>query len=1079
MAFSHVWRTLIGSPVPINQLASLRRAWLLPVETCDVIHELGCASRRRGCRAGRRARDRRSTDVNINNALQSADRSVHHIPIVTSRLPSSSLLASCRRGLLYHGHRERRAPVRRPLQPEPQLRVSSTSGISAVGLLNARSVGDKSASIFDIIVGQRLHLFAVVETWHDDAHSPQLITCTPPGYSFIEKARPRSESAALSTGTNHGGLCLFYASFLDAREVPLPAYKSGMEALAVTFHASRCNLLAVVLYRPGSADVTNAFFEDLSDVLERSATYACPFILLGDINIHTDNANNIHTIKWQTMLHSHGLVQHVTSPTHRAGHILDVVVTRTDCPVTDVQVLPPALSDHSFISVHVDLQSGRPHRPPAVRRRQWRSFDFDSFCDSLRQSVLLTDPPDDCASLIECYNTTLQSLLDQHAPFVVVQPRAHTNAPWYDRQCWTTKAATRRLERAYRRDKSESNRIAWKHQSQLLRATLRQRYVAYWSKTIADNSHDSKALWSKLDVLLKTTQQSSSTSHSAAVFADFFRSKVDKIRVETANAPSPIIVDRPCERLSALDDVTADEIRRLVVKAPTKHCSLDPAPTWLIKRTMPLLSDILAKICNTSFHEGLFPENLKLAMVQPRLKKITLDPDDLNSYRPISNLTFLSKIVERVAADRLRRHIESQQLFPVRQSAYRPHYSTETAVTAVHDEIIKSIDAGNVCAIVLLDLSAAFDTVDHQILLQIMNRRFGVAGRALDWCQSYLCQRSQTFCINGQQSGPFPVDCSVPQGSVLGPLEFIGYTEDLADLINSHRLSHHLYADDTQVIASTTTANAELTVDRLQQCVAEIHGWCSSRRLQMNPKKTEFIWFGSRANLEKLAASTATSSLTVSRDVVQRANAFRDLGVILDSELSMQNHISKVTQTCFYHIRRLKQVRKLLGPDVAAKLVVSLVFTRLDYCNATLAGLPKSTIAPLQRVQNAAARLVARLGPYDHVTATLKDRHWLPIAQRIEFKLCVLMHQVHIGLAPSYLRECVTASADVISRPCLRSTSSQRYERVRTRLKFGERSFSCAGPRAWNSLPSSLQELTDTKTFKRKLKTFLFQQAYH
>jgi len=178
-------------------------------------------------------------------------------------------------------------------------------------------------------------------------------------------------------------------------------------------------------------------------------------------------------------------------------------------------------------------------------------------------------------------------------------------------------------------------------------------------------------------------------------------------------------------------------------------------------------------------------------VVWPRLKKITLDLDDLNSYRPISNLTFLSKVCERVAADRLRHHIESQQLFPVRQSAYRPHYSTETTVTAVHDEIIKAIDAGNVCAVVLLDLTAGFDTVDHQILLQIINRRLAVTGRALDWCQSYLCQHSQTFCINGQLSGPFLVDCSVPQG----PLKFIVYTEDLADLINSHQLSHHLYAE--------------------------------------------------------------------------------------------------------------------------------------------------------------------------------------------------------------------------------------------------------------------------------------------
>jgi len=382
--------------------------------------------------------------------------------------------------------------------------------------------------------------------------------------------------------------------------------------------------------------------------------------------------------------------------------------------------------------------------------------------------------------------------------------------------------------------------------------------------------------------------------------------------------------------------------------------------------------------------------------------------------------------------------------------------------TAPTHEGIARIDFSNVCAVVLLDLSAASDTIDHQILLQIMNRHFAVAGRALDWYQSYLCQRSQTFYINGQLSGPFLIDCSVPQGSVLSPLKFIGYTEDLADLLNSHQFSNHLYADDTQIIASTTTANAKSIVDQLQQCVAEIHRWCSSRRLQMNP------------------ASTNTSSLTVTHDVVQHADIVRDLGVTLDSELSMQNHISKVTQTCFYHIRHLKQVRwKLLGSDIAAKLVVSLVFSRLDYCNAILAGLPRSTIAPLQRVQNAAARLVARLGPYDHVSATLKDRHWLPIEQQIVFKLCVLMHHVHIGLAPSYLRECVTASADFTSCPCLRSSSSQRYERPRTRLKFGDRSFLSAGPRAWNSLPSSLQELTDSKTFKRKLKTFLFQQAYN
>jgi len=176
-----------------------------------------------------------------------------------------------------------------------------------------------------------------------------------------------------------------------------------------------------------------------------------------------------------------------------------------------VQVLPPSLSDHSLISVNVNLQPGHRQPAPAVRRHQWRSLDFDGFYDNLRQSVLLTNSPDDCASLVDCYNSTLQSLLDQHAPFAVVKRRAHTNAPWYDRQCQSVKAATRRLERVYCRDKTESNRAAWRHQSKLLRSTLHQHYIDYWTKT-ADNANDSKALWSKLHILLKTTQQSSCPS---------------------------------------------------------------------------------------------------------------------------------------------------------------------------------------------------------------------------------------------------------------------------------------------------------------------------------------------------------------------------------------------------------------------------------------------------------------------------------------------------------------------------------------------------------------------------------------
>ena len=226
-----------------------------------------------------------------------------------------------------------------------------------------------------------------------------------------------------------------------------------------------------------------------------------------------------------------------------------------------------------------------------------------------------------------------------------------------------------------------------------------------------------------------------------------------------------------------------------------------------------------------------------------------------------------------------------------------------------------------------------------------------------------------------------------------------------------------------------TDCNEDTTNESI---AAAIHLWCSSRRLQLSPAKTELIWFGSRANLQKIA--TADLSLLIDGNVNHRVDSVRDLGVTLDSELTLQRHVNIVASLCFYHIRRLKQVCKLLGPGVATTLVSAFVLSRLDYCNAILAGLPKTTIAPLQRAQNAAARLVAQLGPHDHVSNALRDLHWLPVQQRITYKLCLLMHLVHNDRAPVYLADSVTAIANISRHTRLRSASSLHYEQPRTRL---------------------------------------------
>jgi hypothetical protein len=241
----------------------------------------------------------------------------------------------------------------------------------------------------------------------------------------------------------------------------------------------------------------------------------------------------------------------------------------------------------------------------------------------------------------------------------------------------------------------------------------------------------------------------------------------------------------------------------------------------------------------------------------------------------------------------------------------------------------------------------------------VLTQRVGIDGLALAWFSSYLTSRTQAYHHDDQQSQLFAVNCSVPQGSVLGPVEFIVYIEELAALIDGFHLSHHLYADDAQLISRTRIDEIGFTIERMQLCIESIHTWCSSRRLQLNSSKTEVIWFGTKSSLEKI--DSIDLSLHIGNDVIVPATSVRDLGVILDRELSMRRHINKVASICYFHLRRLKTVRRTLGEKTTTSLVTAFVTSRLDYCNSVLAGLPKSSIMPLQRVQNAAARLIHAL----------------------------------------------------------------------------------------------------------------------
>ena len=220
----------------------------------------------------------------------------------------------------------------------------------------------------------------------------------------------------------------------------------------------------------------------------------------------------------------------------------------------------------------------------------------------------------------------------------------------------------------------------------------------------------------------------------------------------------------------------------------------------------------LIAMCNASLLEGHLPVSQRHAIITPLIKKPHLDAADVKNYRPVSNLTFVSKVVERLVSGRLVGYLQENNLMPDEQSAYRRNHSTETALLRVISDLINSMDKQEVTLLGLLHLSAAFDCVDHDILLSRLERTYGIEGLAIEWIRSFLMDRTQQVAFRGQLSGILRLGFGVPKGSVLGPLLFLLYTVELLDIIKDQGMKAHSYADDTQVHVSTGAADVEMAV---------------------------------------------------------------------------------------------------------------------------------------------------------------------------------------------------------------------------------------------------------------------------
>ena len=374
----------------------------------------------------------------------------------------------------------------------------------------------------------------------------------------------------------------------------------------------------------------------------------------------------------------------------------------------------------------------------------------------------------------------------------------------------------------------------------------------------------------------------------------------------------------------------------------------------------------------------------------------------------------------------------------------------------------------------MIDLSAAFDTLDHSILLERFHHTFGITGQALRWIQSYLSGRTQCVAIEEATSRDCPLGFGVPQGSVLGPKEYCMYTRPVGDIARRHHMQHMTYADDTQAYDILVLPSEwSDTSTQIEACVEELQDWMKKNMLKLNHDKFEFIIFHPKHR----PIHQQDYTITIGEKTFMPASYVRNLGVYQDKSLNMEKHVSSIIKTCYHQIRSIGKVRKFITVDACRSLVQSLVTSRLDYANILLHNLPKSLVNRLQLVQNTCACLITRTSRRNHITPILVDLHWLPVQYRIMYKVLLYTHKALHGHAPQYIRDLI-----VPYRPTRNLRSARRSLLVvptpRTST-YGGRSFRVTAPQLWNELPEDLKLSPSLVSFKQNLKTHLFKLAYH
>ena len=918
------------------------------------------------------------------------------------------------------------------------------------------------------MVSEKISLAFIQETWLTDLNNHTTATIKAYGYDIHHFYRDR-------TG---GGVAILYNPAIKIVKLFIEN-GSTFESISIKIKLpSGKYLLCSCVYRTGSLV---SFFYELDIFLGTLFSMFQELLICGDFNIHMDEFLT-DCSELNEIIGSYGLYQLVDKPTHKAGHILDLVLTSHNIVKNNEIVVLPLTSefptcDHSrlLFTLNCDVLPLIDKKKISFRNllainQQSFNRDLVACTEEVVQNCELFE------SAVQRYNTNISETLDKHAPTLYKWIKEVPDAKWFDSGYKGFRQRRRKAEKIWKKTGLPEDRFVFESLRKRCNELADLKKKQYFKHHFEKYKYSQNSLYKFVDIFLDnenslTLPPSECLQNSVNEFNSFFSSKIENIRKSFAEYQDESFkdyVEFEGQQLDSFELTTCGEIEEILKDTTIKSCDLDPIPASLVKDNLDVLIPVLCDLVNLSLSTGSV-EGTKSAYLTPLIKGSSLDINNLKNYRPVSNLCFVGKIIEKVVLKRLNEHLTKNNLNIDHQSAYKKGFSTETLLIRVVNDLLIASDENKATVVMLLDLSAAFDTVDHKKLLDILRVEIGITGTAWKWFQSYLSGRCQRVKIGGFQSFEILIKFGVPQGSVLGPILFNIYIRSLYNNVQDFMFNIFGFADDHQVFKSFDLKSEyqTMTVD-LPKCFQSITSWMTKHFLLLNPGKTEIIVFGNQTVLSKLELHGVFIMPGV---CVRTVSTAKNLGFHLDASLNFSYQVRKLKISCFRKLRNIAKMKPYLSIAQMQQLVQALVISSIDYCNALYLGTNSSVIKQLQNIQNRACAIVLGLKRKESKSKHLESLHWLKVPERIEFKILLTVFKALNGLAPSYITQLLLYNDISGSR-----TPSLRPYQAKTAI--GNRAFVCQAARLWNNLPLELKTYSNVDNFKSELKTFLFKRCY-